>query len=254
MWLFKCLPPSDGTTYDYCLMEKDTVIAQVSFYPNGNMAHWVRCTNSLPHGKMYLWNKDGTLKGVSNYVHGKRHDGVAESDAQERLTYMATVKSYVSVEYMLRDGVVDNGEALASASYEGHDTIVYLLLNHQTYSVKQIYDAWMRALSNGQRGVAGRLRPHLDVSVSPLDYALETRDLIEAEELLHAGFIPTESHVFDAIRHGHLETLRWCLLCSPDLRTHAAWNQALIAENYECARLLEPGYIRWLRALKDYFM
>jgi hypothetical protein len=270
------------------------VVAQVSFHPNGALARWAKChiDYSLPHGKVHYWDPYGALTRVCEYVRGKRHgldvyykdglmyyattyrrgrkDGLAwDGDAvslyrhgkavipawsQDRLTYLASYDLYASLRQMLLVGAVDNGEALAIAAYEGHTLVMELLMRHQKYGAEEILEAWTQALRNGQKEATRLLRPHLSLDTDPMYHSLSTGQLAEASELLGWGFYPTERHLIDAAGRGDLEAVRWCLAYSPELRTHYAWNRALAAEHYEVARALEPGYMRVLRAVKDYFI
>lgn len=291
--VFKCVT-SQGTTYDYHLIEHDVVIAQVSFHPNGVLARWARCARHqpVPHGKVFFWDTTGALTRVCDYVLGKRHgldvyykdglmvgamtylrgrknglawggdsvalyrhgEAVIPPWSQPRLTYLATYGLTDSLRQMLLVGAVDTGEALGAAAYEGHVTTVDLLLSHQSYEQVEILEAWKQALQNGQTETLHRLRPHLSVDTLALSHALWKGQLTEATELVGRGFYPTEGHLIAAATKGALETVRWCLVYAPDLRTHTAWSRALMAEHYEVARLLEPGYVRFLRAVRDYFV
>lgn len=247
---------------------------------------------SMMHSKATYWDKDGALTRVCDYRYGKRegldlyyknglmynattyrkgkkhglawdgdamvlyHRGKAVVPAwsQDRLTHCATSSLYDSLRQMLSAGAVDNGEALAAAAYEGHTAILSLLMDRQAYGQKEVIEAWKQALGNGHTEATHHLRAYLLLSEEPLDHALRTQNLAEADELFRLGFNPTERYVLAAVCRGHVETVRWCLLCVPTLRTHDAWNYALIAEQYECARLLEPGYVRVLRAVRAYFL
>lgn len=250
--------------------------------------------DSLPHGKVHYWDASGALTRVCDYARGKRHgldlyykdglmyhattyrrgrkDGLAwDGDAvalyrhgkavvppwsQERLTHLATYDLYDSLRQMLLVGAVDDGDALAAAAYEGHTAILSLLLDHQTYGAVDVLEAWKQALRNGQKEALRRLRPHLPLSLDScvLDHALSTEQLEEASDLLGWGFYPDERHLINAAGRGDLEAVRWCLAYTPELRTYHAWNRALMAEHYDVARVLEPGYVRFLRAVKDYFI
>jgi len=270
------------------------VVAQVSFHRNGNLARWAKChiDDSLPHGKVYYWDPYGALTRVCEYVRGKKHgldlyykdgvmyyattyrrgrkDGLAwDGDSvalyrhgktvvpawtQERLTHLALYDMYDSLLQMLLMGAVDDGEALSIAAYEGHTLVMELLMRHQKYGRAEIYDAWKQALRNGQKEAVKLLRPHLSLDLDVLDHVLTTGYLEEASELLGWGFYPDERHLNAAAGRGNLEAVRWCLAYTPELRTYHAWNRALMAEHYDVARALEPGYMRFLRAVKDYFI
>ena len=283
----KCVPGS-GTTHDYHLIDRG-VAAQVSFHPDGTLARWARCKGDVPHGKVTYWSSDGARKRVCDYVLGKRHgldlyyrnglmyyvatyrngrkDGLTwDGDAmalfrhgkavhpgwkQERLTYLATHGLSEELGRAVHAGAKDDGEALAAAAYENHTTTVALLLDTQTYDSVSVINAWKEALMHGAKETLAILRPRLTVDV--LDHALNTGNLAEATELIGWGFYPKEAHLVMAATLGKLEVVKWCLMFSEDLTTHRAWNKALQAEHYDCARLLEPKYVRVLRALREYF-
>jgi len=269
------------------------VVAQVSFHSNGALARCAKChiDDSLPHGKVHYWNPYGALTRVCEYVRGKRHgldvyyrdglmyyattyrrgrkdglvwDGdsialyrhgkaVVPAWTQERLTHLALYDMYDSLLQMLLMGAVDDGEALAIAAYEGHTLVMELLMRHQKYGRAEIFEAWKQALRNGQKEALRRLRPHLSQNLDVIEHALFTGNREEASELLGWGFYPTERHLLTAANRGDLAAVRWCLTYS-DLPTHRAWNRALAAEHYDVARLLEPGYMRFLRRVHDTYL
>lgn len=276
---FKCV--GGVHTYDYALVEGGSVVAYVSYHPNGTIAKWMRCAVSATafywtpegrlvrtcervkgarHGLDIYYTLNGVIYHISTYKKGQR-DGLTwdgESDcvvlyrrgrmvipwnSQFRLNKAAARNDVRALT------VGDNGDALAVACRcRAFDAAAYLL-THNRYADAHLLDLWNELrVADAASDILPLLRTYLPTTSDPLSIVLPSSDLTEANELYRAGFRPTASHLVEAATQGHSEAVQWCLRVAPHLPTHTAWVRAC-AENYpEVAHLLEPSVVTQVRA------